>query len=169
MTNRRKHSKALRIVPFLSLILICGLFFIFDMGQVLAAAKTVKYNGKTIAKYNKSGQMVLVPSKNSNTNYKNLNYLISGHKKKTVVIPKGSTVRLNGVLRPGNNTTIIAKGAKIIGKKKNNVIFAAPDKKLKNLSIIGGTWRSVDKNGRTGSLFAFSYVTNAMQITKDMR
>ncbi|MBC5743483.1 hypothetical protein FMM74_007845 [Lachnospiraceae bacterium MD308] len=160
MTNRRKHSKALRIVPFLSLILICGLFFIFDMGQVLAAAKTVKYNGKTIAKYNKSGQMVLVPSKNSNTNYKNLNYLISGHKKKTVVIPKGSTVRLNGVLRPGNNTTIIAKGAKIIGKKKSNVIFAAPDKKLKNLSIIGGTWRSVDKNGRTGSLFAFSYVTN---------
>ena len=82
MTNRRKHSKALRIVPFLSLILICGLFFIFDMGQILAAAKTVKYNGKTIAKYNKSGQMVLVPSKNSNTNYKNLNYLISGHKKR---------------------------------------------------------------------------------------
>ena len=56
---------------------------------ICIAAKTVKYNGKTIAKYNKSGQMVLVPSKNSNTNYKNLNYLISGHKKKTVVIPKG--------------------------------------------------------------------------------
>ena len=149
-----------RKVLFFSLVIIFGLFLIFDTGQVQAASKTVKYKGKTIAKYNKSGQMVLVPSKNSNTNYKNLNRLISGKKKKTVVIPKGSTIKLNGVLRPGNNTTIIARGAKIIGKKKSNVIFAAPNKKLKNLTIIGGTWRSVDKGGRTGSLFAFSYVTN---------
>lgn len=160
MTNKRKHTKALRSFQLLSLIIICGLFFFFDSGQVQAASKTVKYQGKTIAKYNKTGQMVLVPSKNSNTNYKNMNYLISGHKKKTIVIPKGSTVKLNGVLRPGNNTTIIATGAKVIGKKNSNVIFAAPNKKIKNLSIIGGIWRSIDKNGRTGSLFAFSYVTN---------
>ena len=112
-----------RKVLFFSLVIIFGLFLIFDTGQVQAASKTVKYKGKTIAKYNKSGQMVLVPSKNSNTNYKNLNRLISGKKKKTVVIPKGSTIKLNGVLRPGNNTTIIARGAKIIGKKKSNVIL----------------------------------------------
>ncbi len=160
MENKRKHKKNLRPVLFFSMIIICGLFLIFDMGQVQAASKTVKYKGKTIAKYNKSGQMVFIPSKNSSTNYKNLNHLMSGKKKKTIVIPKGSTVKLGGVLKPGNNTTIIATGAKVIGKKKSNVIFAAPNKKLKNLSIIGGTWRSVDKNGRTGSLFAFSYVTN---------
>jgi hypothetical protein len=37
-------------------------------------------------------------------------------------------------------------------------MFGAPDKKIKNLTLIGGTWRSPDKDGRTGSLFAFSYV-----------
>ena len=77
-----------RKVLFFSLVIIFGLFLIFDTGQVQAASKTVKYKGKTIAKYNKSGQMVLVPSKNSNTNYKNLNRLISGKKKKTVSFPK---------------------------------------------------------------------------------
>ncbi len=160
MNNTRKSKKVPRFIFPLSLVIICGLFLIFDAGQVQAASKAIKYNGKTIARYNKSGQMVLIPSKNSNTNYKNLNHLIAGNKKKTVVIPKKSKIKLNGVLRPGNNTTIIAKGAKIIGKKKSNVIFAAPNKKIKNLSIIGGTWRSIDKDGRTGSLFAFSYVTN---------
>ena len=160
MNMKKRHKRTLRSVLYLSVIVICGLFIIFHTGQAQAAAKTVKYNGKTIAKYNKSGQMVLIPSENSSTNYKNLNRLMSGKKKKTVVIPKGSTIKLNGVLKPGNNTTIIAKGATIIGKKNSNVIFAAPDKKLKNLSIIGGTWRSIDKAGRTGSLFAFSYVTN---------
>ena len=160
MNMKKRHKRTLRSVLYLSVIVICGLFLIFHTGQAQAAAKTVKYNGKTIAKYNKSGQMVLIPSENSSTNYKNLNRLMSGKKKKTVVIPKGSTIKLNGVLKPGNNTTIIAKGATVIGKKNSNVIFAAPDKKLKNLSIIGGTWRSIDKAGRTGSLFAFSYVTN---------
>lgn len=160
MDMKRRLKRILRPASFFSVIIICGLFLIFHTAQVQAAAKTVKYNGKTIAKYNKSGHMVLVPSENPSTNDKNLNRLMSGNKEKTVVIPKGSTVKLNGVLKPGNNTTIIAKGATVIGKKNSNVIFAAPDKKLKNLSIIGGTWRSVDKEGRTGSLFAFSFVKN---------
>lgn len=160
MKNKRKISRKLPFILLLSLIVICGLSLTLNTSEVHAASKTVKYKGKTIARYNKAGQMVLIPSKSSSSNYKNLNYLMSGNKKKTIVIPSGSKIKLNGVLKPGNNTTIIATGAKVIGKKKSNVIFAAPNKKIKNLSIIGGTWRSVDKNGRTGSLFAFSYVTN---------
>ena len=159
MSYKRKSSKSRFLFLSLTLCLICVLFLAFD-ASAQAASKTVKYKGKTIAKYNKAGQMVLVPSKNATTNYKNLNRLMSGNKKKTIVIPKKSKIKLNGVLKPGNNTTIIATGAKITGKKKSNIIFAAPNKKLKNLSIIGGTWRSADKKGRTGSLFAFSYVTN---------
>ena len=40
-----------RKVLFFSLVIIFGLFLIFDTGQVQAASKTVKYKGKTIAKY----------------------------------------------------------------------------------------------------------------------
>ena len=159
MRHKRKHSRIPCFI-LLSLVFMCGLFLTVHSSDVQAASKTVKYNGKVIAKYNKAKQLVLVPSKSASANYKNLNRLMSGNKKKTIVIPKGSTIKLGGVLKPGNNTTLIATGAKIIGKKKSNIIFAAPNKSLKNLSIIGGTWRSIDKNGRTGSLFAFSYVTN---------
>ncbi|MGN1166362.1 MAG: hypothetical protein ACI4S2_08075 [Lachnospiraceae bacterium] len=160
MKYKRKYLKKSYFIFFILIILICGFFLTVHTSEVKAASKTVKYNGKTIAKYNKKGQMVLIPSKNATTNYKNLNYLMSGNKKKTIVIPKKSSIKLNGVLKPGNNTTLIATDAKIIGKKKSNIIFAAPNKKLKNFSIIGGTWRSADKKGRTGSLFAFSYVKN---------
>ena len=160
MKYKRKSFKKRYLFVLFSLILFCGLFLTLHTSDVQAASKTIKYHGKVIARYNKSKQMVLVPSKSASANYKNLNRLMSGNKKKTIVIPKGSTVKLGGVLKPGNNTTIIAKGATVIGKKKSNIIFAAPNKKLKNLSIIGGTWRSADKYGRTGSLFAFSYVKN---------
>lgn len=159
MRYERKTSKKLFFIFSLTLCLLCALSLTFGTGAQ-AASKTIKYKGKTIAKYNKSGQMVFVPSKNATANYKNLNRLLSGNRKKTIVIPKKAKIKLNGVLKPGNNTTIIATGAKITGKKKSNILFAAPNKKLKNLSIIGGTWRSADKAGRTGSLFAFSYVTN---------
>ena len=151
------HKRKIHSLLFLSLLLICGLYLL-NPSQVEAASKSIKYNGKVIAEYNKSGQMVLVPSGDSGANYRNLNYLASGNKKKTIVIPKGSSIKLNGVITPGNNTTIIATGATITGKKESNVIFAAPDKKLKNLTIKGGKWRSADKDGRTGSLFAFSFV-----------
>lgn len=162
MKHKRKSFNTRCLLFLFSLILFGGLFLTLHTSEAQAASKTVKYNGKVIAKYNKAKQLVLVPSKSASANYKNLNRLMSGNKKKTIVIPKGSTIKLGGVLKPGNNTTIIAKGAKIIGKKKSNIIFAAPNKKLKNLSIIGGTWRSADKYGRTGSLFAFSYVKNLM-------
>ena len=167
MTYNRKYIKKAYLLFLFSLILFCGLFLTVNTTDVKAASKSIKYKGKTIAKYNKSGQIVLIPSKSASSNYKNLNYLMSGSKKKTIVIPKRSSIKLGGVLKPGNNTTIIATGAKIIGKKKSNIIFAAPNKKLKNFSVIGGTWRSADKNGRTGSLFAFSYVTNLVMDSID--
>lgn len=162
MKYKRTHLQKHVLFFLLSLSLLFGAFLSAPQKEVLSAAKPVKYNGKVIARYNKDGQMVLVPSSDASTNSRNINYLISGNKEKTVVIPKDSTIRLGGVLKPGNNTTIIATDAKIIGKAKSNVIFAAPDKKIKNLSIIGGKWRSADKGGRTGSLFAFSYVTNLL-------
>lgn len=156
--NYEISTKEKRHVLFVFLCVFCLFFAVFHTSQVHGASKAVKYNGKTIARYNSSRQMVLIPSKNASTNYWNLMHLISGNKKKTVVIPKGSKISLSGTLHPGNNTTIIAKGATVIGKKESNIIFGAPNKKLKNLSVIGGKWRSPDKGGRTGSLFAFSYV-----------
>lgn len=171
MECKRKHTKS-RIL-LLSLIIICGLFFILDTGQVQAAPKTVKFKGRKIAEYNKKGQMVYIPytkkksykgSTPSNVNLNSLNYLLKGNKKKTIVIPKGSKFTVNGVLKPGNNTTIIATGATITGKKKSNLIFAAPNKALKNLTIKGGTWKSPDKGGRVGGgIFAFSFV-NGLKI-----
>ena len=139
--NYEISTKEKRHVLFVFLCVFCLFFAVFHTSQVHGASKAVKYNGKTIARYNSSRQMVLIPSKNASTNYWNLMHLISGNKKKTVVIPKGSKISLSGTLRPGNNTTIIAKGATVIGKKESNIIFGAPNKKLKNLSVIGGKWR----------------------------
>jgi len=165
MRNRVKQSKRKQL--FLGMLIVCGLFFIPGTVKAHAADKMIEFNGKEIASYNDSGQKVLIPSNDSGANCRNLNYLMSGNEKKTVVIPKGSTIRLNGTLQPGNNTTLIATGARVIGKKASNALFAAPDRKIKNLSIIGGTWRSADKKGRTGSLFAFAFVKNLVMDSVD--
>lgn len=168
MGCKRKHTKISHLIPFLSLVLICGLFFMLDTGQVHAAGKTVKFKDLVIAEENEKGEMVYIPytskewyrgSSPSNVNYHALTMLIKGNKKKTIVIPSGSKFQVNGVLIPGNNTTIIADGATIIGKKKSNLITCKPGQKLKNLTIKGGTWRSPDKGGRVGGgIFAFSFV-----------
>lgn len=140
-----------------------------DTSHAAAAGKKVYYKVKgkkkvTIGKYNAEGAIVYKPSKDGNKNYKYLMYLTKSNKKKTIVIPSGSKVYVNGAWKPASNTTIVATGAKLTFKKKSNAIFTNPKKKIKNLTIIGGVWRSKDKGGRTGSLFVFA---NAKNITMD--
>lgn len=162
MDHREIKKRAGQAHPWFGGILLaaCMIFCLMGTVQIQAAEKTVKYNGKAIARYDSQGQMVLIPTGDANADCRHLNYLMSGNKKKTVVIPSGKNLRLNGTLRPGNNTKIIATGAKIVTKAKSNAIVAPPDKKVKNLTVIGGTWRSAEKKGRTGSLFSFAYADN---------
>lgn len=173
MDFKGKQKRLPLPVLFLSLIIIFGLCFIVDTEQVHAAGKTVSFKGRKIAEYNEKGEIVYIPytstksyrgSTPSNVNYNALNSLVKGNEKKTIVIPKGSKFTINGVLTPGNNTTIIATGATITGKKKSNLVTCSPKQNLKNLTIKGGTWKSPDKGGRVGGgIFAFSFV-NGLKI-----
>ncbi|MCH5304218.1 MAG: hypothetical protein J1E41_05085 [Ruminococcus sp.] len=95
-----------------------------------------------------------------------LYYLLSGDKKKTIVLPK-KTIKIERVLYPGNNTTLIATGATIIQNDKNkNLVINDCDKtnykSLKNVTIKGGKWKIKGNatNTRPTSTFRFAHASN---------
>lgn len=109
------------------------------------------------------------PGKNAHANWKKLNGLLTGNKKKTVKIKKGSNFKVDAPLRPGNNTKIIATGSTITitkrgSKTKQDLIFPTPKatnyNSFKNLTIQGGKWRSYQKDGYTGGLIALAHGQN---------
>lgn len=104
------------------------------------------------------------PTDNANKNYHELRDLVSDDSAKTIVIKPGSDFLVNGMLRPGSNTTIIATGAKITFTKGKNVFFTTPDGNnydaVKNLKIVGGTWRSQENGGRKSSMMVVSHGSN---------
>lgn len=163
MSEIKEFLKKRHRLAVILFILGCCLLVGVNAAQAQAASDTpIYYQGRTIGYYNDAGQIEYVPSPDGNLNYKALTYLITGNKQKTIIIPSGASIYINGPLKPGSNTTIIAQGATITVKKKSNAIFTEPNRKITNLSIIGGTWRSADAGGRTGSLFVFAHASNVM-------
>ena len=159
---------------FRLLLLFMALFFISVFAKETKAAvgtgfygNAVYYNGVKIGTVTKKTRVTYIPSSDGNANYNRLTYLLSGNDKRTVVIPKGSNIFVNGPLRPGSNKTIVATGAKLTFKSGSNAIFTEPNKHVSNLKIKGGTWRSKDKYGRTGSLFVFAFATNVRMTGVD--
>ncbi len=92
-----------------------------------------------------------------------LQYLISGNKKKKIILPK-KKIKIQRVLMPGNNTTIIAKGATIYQTDRNKPILTSYSswgyyEPVKNLKIVGGKWRVKGNasNTRPTSYFRFMH------------
>lgn len=107
--------------------------------------------------YDSEGQIQFRPCKK---NYKGhspatvnadaLQTLCALKRKKTIVIPSGSSVELASTVHINSNTTIIATGADIYISKSgsgvlNNLPTAVNYQSIENVIIDGGTWRTTDK------------------------
>ncbi len=155
----------------------CVAFCAFSLVLALAALPAGAQKGTPVYKETKADVLIatktgkstytFVPQKTgynqwtaAHVNADALNQLCRGDEKKTVIIPKGSTVKIEYLIRVGNNTTIIADGATIIQTKdKTGVISTNVDSagynSVKNIKIQGGTWKNeVTKSGGTMMRFA---------------
>lgn len=122
----------------------------------------VTYKGHLVGHYNEKGEIEFIPNSSGDINYQALSSIMWNFNNPTIIIPPGSNMYINGSLKPRSGVTIIATGAHLTFKPKSNAIFTEPNRKIQNLTIIGGTWRSSDKNGRTGSLFVFAHANNIL-------
>lgn len=107
-----------------------------------------EHHNRICGKKQKDGSIKFIPTKgNAFATGNDLFYLLSGNKKRTIVLPK-KKISIQRVLMPGNNKTLIATGATIYQTDKNKTLVVSPvdlkTKKqtpVKNLKIIGGKWR----------------------------
>lgn len=149
-----RKSKIKILAVLLTVTICCGMSFAFPQ---TAMAKT-----RGARRTSSKSTVVFKPSKNGNQNYKKLNKLLSGTAKRTVIIPKGSNIFVNGDINVGSNKTIIANGAKIRVKDRANAIFADPRKKVTNLKVIGGNWETTNNKGTSKSLFVLAFAKNVL-------
>ena len=135
-------------------------FFIVCRMDVYAAAGDEVYDnrGNVIGIYDENGRIIYQPyagdaDENSNATTNALNILCSTDDEKTIVIPSGTVLKLQYLIRIGDNTSIIAEGATIIQREmKRGIISHNVDADnygaLKNISITGGKWISESNTGQ---------------------
>lgn len=129
---------------------------------------------RVIGVYNAAGEIVFQPA---TADYKGAAYeklnaldltqLCKGNAEKTIVIPAGTDVKINFAIKLGDNTTIKADGATIIqtDSKKGmmaNDVDALNYNSLKNVKIIGGTWKTASSTGLKGTMFKFAHAQNIL-------
>ncbi len=128
--------------------------------------------GNVIGIYNEAGEIEFQPLTKDykGAAYEKLNalaleQLCKGDKEKTIVIPSGTTVKISFATKLGNNTTIKANGATIVETDSQkgmmaNDVDALNYNSLKNVKIIGGTWKNASSSGRKGTMFRFAHGQN---------
>ncbi len=114
----------------------------------------------------KDGSILFKTSSNVSATSNDLHYLLSGNKKKTIVLPK-KKITIIRVLEIGSNTTIIANGATVYQKNKKKPIILNRCSKVnysavKNIKIIGGKWyiNGNATNKHRTSTFRFAHAGN---------
>ncbi len=128
---------------------------------------------RVIGIYNSAGEIEFQPAASNEgaspakLNAAALTRLCKGDQKKTIVIPAGSDVKINYAIKIGDNTTIKADGATIVqtDSKKgmmSNDVNALNYNSLKNVKIIGGTWKTASSAGLKGTMFKFAHAQNIL-------
>ena len=109
---------------------------------------------------------------NPGTTYKALNKLLAGDEEKTINLT--SDIKINGILRPGSNTTINAGNHKIEMRKSGKGILANIPQNvnygsISNLTINGGRWYVKGNASKEQTLIRITHATgvhlNGMTIT----
>ncbi len=126
--------------------------------------ETITFKGYTIVTYDEDGSMVYSPTGNAHYDGVALEMLLNTNKKKTLIFPKGTKLKVDQVISLGNNTTIIATGATITQTTDGRGIFendidGAKYNAVKNVSITGGTWKNA-KNTKECTMFRFAHAAN---------
>lgn len=122
-------------------------------GNIVFHPQTADYRGKPYAKLNALA----------------LTQLCSGDQPKTIIIPSGSDVKISFVVNVGNNTTIIADGARITQTEDgkgilSNLVDSAGYDAVSNVRIQGGTWTNAVNQAREVTTLRFAMGSN-IQIT----
>ncbi len=162
------HEKN-RNLLFPIVVVAMGLFLAADLCTVKKA--DVAARTEATVTYNDEGQMVYHPAGNANADCRKLNSLLGNDKVKTLIIPSGETVEVNGLIRIGDNTTIIATGATIIGTTDGKGIISHKVDgykydALKNVTINGGTWKNKENSKACTTMrFAHAYNINIKNAT----
>ena len=150
------------------LAIITAAIIIISAAGVEAFAEEDKnfvLNGTTMGVVQDDGSILFKPQGSSHANSNALFELLSGNAKRTVVLPK-KTFKLDRVLMPGNNKTLIAKGATIIQTDLKPIVLNVSTKlkykSLKNFTINGGTWKTAKKGSdrKKSSTFRFAHASN---------
>lgn len=126
-----------------------------------------EYGNRVCGTLQKDGSILFKPTPgDAKATGNDLYYLLSGDKKKTIVLPK-KKIKIERVLYPGNNTTLIATGATIIQTQKDKTLIIndcdkTDYKSLQNVTIKGGKWHinGNKTNKRPTSTFRFAHAKN---------
>lgn len=109
-------------------------------------------------------RIVFEPTGDERLDARTIEAYLNNDEKKTLVIPKGTIVKVQQVLDIGSNTTIIAEGATIIQTTDGRGLIQHATKGFKynaieNVTIIGGTWKS-EVNTKAHSMMRFAHGKN---------
>lgn len=120
--------------------------------------------GQIIGRYDAEGQIVFRPDNNPHNNVIALNELCGNSQKKTIVISRGETVKVDAVIYLGSNTTVKADGATIVQTMDGKGILANDVTKsnydsVENVTIQGGIWKN-EKNKQVASMIRFAHGRN---------
>jgi parallel beta-helix repeat protein len=101
---------------------------------------------------------------NADLNGKAIERALISDKKKTLIIPSGSKIKISEMIDIGSNTTIIAKGATIIQTRSDigvmrHEVDGGNYNSIKNVKIVGGTWKNA-ANKNAYSMFRFAHGAN---------
>lgn len=149
------------------LLLLAAGSFLLQGHMVLAAeyGDVVQWHDQTIAIYNEAEEMIYQPiGDNGVLETQALDYLLNNDQEKTVIIPEGTTIRLDHELTIGSNTTLNVTGVTIIQMKDGAgiLINQAGDtnyQSLENVVIQGGLWKN-KYNKKANNMFCFLQASN---------
>lgn len=157
-------KKYILTIMVLALVMVCR----YDV-YAAAGDQVLDNKGRVIGVYDEAGRIIYQPyegdaDENASATTAAFNLLCGSDEPKTVVIPSGMVVKLQYLIRVGDNTTIIAAGATIIQREvqrgiiSHNVDGGNYDA-VKNVTIQGGTWISQTNSGQY-TMIRFAHASN---------
>lgn len=147
----RNYTKNLSINANITRIAFFFLFFqimvitAFSCKITVHADQKIYYQKRVIATKDSRGVITFRPS--GGDDHSELEYILRGDQRKTVVLPKGKTIKIGSRVSIGSNTMLNATGATIIQTNPSygllmNDVDAINYSSVHNVTIVGGTWKN---------------------------
>lgn len=144
------------------------LILVFSMGtpyiKAAEAGEQIILRKVVIGIYQEDGSILFCPQEDPARNRQALEYLLDNDNPKTLIIPEGSTVKVEAVIDIGDNTTILADGATIIQTKDGlglikHTVDQLDYQSIRHVTVQGGTWIN-ESNTKGCTMFRFAHGTD---------